>query len=68
MTILSYRIEKCETTGLYVGYSSQNIQGLHSQGATEQELQFNMAQVATLLGFEDAQLIPETQKIYKESS
>lgn len=63
MTIFPYKIEKCETTGLYVGYSSRNIKGLHSQGATEQELKFNMAQVATLLGFKNAQLIPETQNL-----
>lgn len=61
MTILQYRIEKCESTGLYVGYSTQNIPGLHSQGATKDELQFHIMQVAVLLGFTHAQLIPESE-------
>ncbi|MBY0434463.1 MAG: type II toxin-antitoxin system HicB family antitoxin [Cyclobacteriaceae bacterium] len=41
------QIEKDEETGLYVGYIP-NLPGAHSQGATLEELQKNLEEVALL--------------------
>jgi predicted RNase H-like HicB family nuclease len=52
-------IEKCSTTGLYVGYVP-GFPGAHSQGETLEELNQNLKEVIELL-LEDGEPRLETQ-------
>ena len=47
-------VEKCEDTGLYVGYVP-NMQGAHAQGATLDELYRNLQEVIEMLAEDDEQ-------------
>lgn len=48
MENLSYIVERCEETNLFVGYIP-GFSGAHSQGATLDELSQNMREVVSML-------------------
>ncbi len=53
MKVFSAVIERCNETGLYVGYIPGFI-GAHSQGETLEELRQNLIEVVSML-FEDGE-------------
>jgi predicted RNase H-like HicB family nuclease len=58
-------IERCPDTGLYVGYVP-SFPGAHSQGASIDELNMNLAEVVDML-FEDGEPTMESEFIGTQS-
>ena len=54
-------VEKCQDTGLYVGYVP-NITGAHTQGRTLDELQINLKEVLEMI-LEDKTVKEESEFI-----